>query len=220
MITIEAMGLTEAQGVTDFMLTALGEYSGCFYRGTTREPDEDGIVKTNAEVVQELKDHPKNRDLKTFNDADAARFGAVWREAIVEATNDFQAQNGGGLKKVYQKMPVEQLAKTAANRAWRKAGQAVLARMKDRLDKQLSAYNTGSESPAALVSPGYARWRQEKYGIPEGVVYKATGQLTEDLSPDVPGRISLVKGVAAVGRAEAAANIQSAVSALKSATGL
>jgi len=228
MITMEAMGLTEAQGVTDFMMTAIGEYSGCFYRGTTRFPDLEGKVLTNAEVVSQLaqgitfdgEPNPsKRRDLKTMSDSDAARFGAIWREKIVAACEDFQSKQTGQLKKVYQKMPVVQLAKIASARAWREAGQAVLAKMKSRQANQLSADGSGAESPAPHVSESYAKWRLKQYGVSEDRVYIATGQLMEDLSPDVPGRIQLVKGVSAVGRDEAAANVESAVASLKSFAG-
>lgn len=221
MISLEAMGLENAQELTDFMNAAIGEFSGCFYRGATREPDpKTGAILTNAEVVESLKNHPKRRDLKTFSDQQAAGLGSEWKEAIVAAADSFVSQQTGQLKKPYQKMKAIQMAKIASARSWRQVGQSVLAIMKRRQREQLAASADGSESAAAKVSPGYAKWRERQYGVSQDRVYIATGQLMEDLSPDVPGRIALMKGQAALDTATANANVRAAVSEVQAIAGL
>jgi hypothetical protein len=194
MITLEAMGLDNAQALTEFYLAALAEYSGCHYGGTTRS---DGL--RNTEVLDRLANpdpRPSDgkvckRDLRPFSDSVAAELGEVWKR-IVEDRAERIASAKPGSK--ITTMDARQQAKAASAAAWRAAGLAVQSRMQQRAQDQLSADDSGQESAAEPVSDWYAKQRKARYGVDEGAIYKASGQLLEDLSPNA-GRIVLDRGL-------------------------
>jgi hypothetical protein len=207
-ITLEAMGLAEAQELTDFYIAVLGEYSGCYYKGTKRN---DG--KTNAEVVGYLaegnnrSEEPIKRDLRTFSDKVAGMLGEAWKQVIENVANSM-VKKSGGFKKAYASKAGWERAKIASARAWKAAGMAVLEEMSRRHKEQLTADAQGNESPADLVGVAYAMARQKKYGVNPYAVYIATGQLQEDLQPEA-GRIALTKGGESMSRLNAAAEVAS-----------
>lgn len=193
MITIEAMGLEKAQALGDFLIAAIAEYSGCFYRGATRE---DGQA-TNGEIVTHLA--AGGRNLRPLSPEAARKLGDIWKAEVEKAAQSF-LNSQGEMKAAYARKESWERAKIASARAWRAAGQAVLAIMDRRRKQQLTASDGGAESTAKHVGDDYAEQRKRKYGVSEDKVYVATGQLMEDLSPDAEGRITLVKGAGASGR--------------------
>lgn len=202
------MGLAEAQELTDFYIAAIGEYSGCYYKGTRRT---DG--KTNAEIVGYLaegnnrSEEPIKRDLRTFSDKVAGMLGEAWKQVIENVANSM-IKKAGGFKKAYAKKSATDRAAIASARAWKAAGMAVLEEMSRRHKEQLTADEQGNESPADLVGVAYAMAREKKYGVNPYRVYVATGQLQEDLQPEA-GRISLTKGGTSAGRDAMAAEVAS-----------
>jgi hypothetical protein len=197
------MGLAEAQELTDFMVAALAEYSGIYYRGSTRE---DSSLK-NADVMTYLAENYPSRNLRPLSDAMAQMLGEGWKQEIDNAAQSM-CKKGGGLKKAYNKKAAYERAKIAAARAWKACGKAYLEELSRRIMGQITADDDGSESAADPVSDAYAATRESKYGIPRDRVYVATGQLLADLSPSVPGPMVLTKGEAAEGRAETRRNIR------------
>lgn len=219
-MTLESMGLAEAQEACEELRTALAEYSGCYYRGTTRA---DG--KRNAQVVTWLAEQEPRadgmggrRDLRTMSDNAAAELGQQFTQEMLKAMTSMYKKKGG-LKKAYAAKPDYARAKIQAARAWRVVGKNYLGKMWQRLQSQLSADDEGKETSAPAVELGYAVNRQKKYGVGIDRVYMATGDLFEDLSPE-DGRIALVKGGAAIGRAEFAAEVASAGRAIAGAFGI
>lgn len=181
MISIEAMGLDKAEAEAEYYKAAIAAYSGCHYRGSTRD---DG--KANALIVRYLADG--GREIREFSDKVAAEFGEAWKSEVERRVN--------------RMAPAESVAqarqKARANSAagWRKAARLVMERLSRRVNTGMDADAQGNDKAADKVDPNYAKSRQAKYGIPEEAVLKASGQLLDDVNPTHVGAIVLDRGTA------------------------
>jgi hypothetical protein len=156
--------------------------AGCILPAKRRQ---DGGV-TNADII-EHQANPLNgpsRDLRPTEE-DKAESTQIIKAAIM-AKLQMISKTGKRYKRwdeAKSKAFVARGAKDAdkiMSLALRRAGQAMKARMLDRL-------NGGGFEP---VGETYAARRQAKYGVPPGAVFKATGQLLSNIAD---GHIRLIR---------------------------
>lgn len=188
MITIEAIGLEGAAAQIDYLQNAIKAYSGCYYRGSSRQ-DAGG---TNAKVLGYLADNDPPRDLKTLSDENAEVIGDAWKGEVEKQLNMMAENAAAGGKAA--KLSTGGVARAASGAGMRAAGKVVLRMLRERIVQNLSADDSGNLSPAAPVSEAYAAQRERKYGVARNEVYKATGALLADMDPANTGQIVLVPG--------------------------
>lgn len=190
MMNFHAVGMENAAEMMALLGNLGGTVRGCRWMAHTRRGEKR--VSNNRQVVDWLADG--ERDIRpTEKDAtDAAKkfVASVYRymqivskskKRILKAGPELdaavaKAQAAGKLK-----------ANNASAKAYRAAAMVIKQRMLDRVES--GKVNTGSD--ADKVTKTYAKRRAKKYGIPDDVVFKATGQLVENLADN--GAFELVR---------------------------
>ncbi len=191
MITIDAIGLDKATGQAAYIKAAIAAYGGCYYRGSTR----NDIGGTNAAVVEKLKVGPPRRDIKTLSDENAEVIATAWQNEVMRKMDNMtdSAAAGGAVATIN----AQQIARAQSAAGFREAAKVVLRMLRQRIMSNLSADDSGGLSPAPKVNPGYAAARQARFGVSPDEVYKASGQLLNDMDPSNAGQIVLVPGTSA-----------------------
>lgn len=157
---LNTSGLKKAQNQLAILAQMGARTKGIYLPGT---PRGEGQL-TNGQIIDYLA--IGGRDIKA-NETDCDK-----------AADLFKAQVEQALQKVTDGTAITpQKVGMIAAKAWRAAGRYVKELMKQRVE----AGDTNS-GPARKVEEAYAKARQRKYGIPEDVVYKATGQLIANLA--------------------------------------
>lgn len=157
---IEARGLSKAKAQMDWLAKMGARISGVHLPGSAR--NDTGA--TNGEIIDYLAEG--GRDIRADQE-DADKAAMAFKVQVELALNKIKDVPRGSAK-------VQQ----EAAKAWRAAGRVIKEIMRERVDQ--GKVQGGGD--ASKVSEDYAAQRLRKYGIPEDIVFKATGQLLSNLS--------------------------------------
>ena len=166
---MKALGLDRASGICRALGLIGDSFNGIELAAKMRE---DGKLKNGA-VIDYLADG--GREIRpSAEEVDVAAFAFVKvAEVGLEAVKKSISMDSAKLK---LNPGVAAKARSVSAKAWRAAAKVAQKAMKERVQKGIN--RDGTRDP---VSPLYAEQRQKKYGIPPGVIFKATGQLLANL---------------------------------------
>jgi hypothetical protein len=161
MIQMDAIGLDKALAQLKALGGFIGMVKGAEFYGRTRR--DSG--KNNADVLDWLTEG--GRDIQKMGSKEMDRAAKALAK---EAERRLQHLPTG----ISQKRAVEILAA-----AYRDAGKEILEILTERIKKEI----TSDGNQAKKVTPEYAAERRRKYGVPDSAVFKATGQLLDNVNP-------------------------------------
>jgi hypothetical protein len=221
MLTVKTNGGDEAAIEMMAFLEELGARPrGAIFKGRKREENSkitnadiisfqaEGVKRKDRTVVRDITPNQDDSDdaSKTFRDRIENRLRVLSKPRKAR-----RIRSGKNKGKIRSKQKVVDSAAASALRA---AAQLVKERMKERVASTVD--NTGS--PLEQVEQTYALQRQTKYGIDTNQVFRATGQLINNIEDGV---ITIVKEKTLLDRITggAAEGAKQALSALKGRLG-
>jgi hypothetical protein len=204
-LNIKVHGLDRMVGVLNSISDVAGAYRGAVYQ----RPYAGKGPATTGELMHHLKSwegHTREEDGITISDRDLLSMDDNEQKKIAEAFrvtlfNEFRKARArrrraaGMIARGKTKLPTGKeraiprvQASVISTKAFRAAGRKVLEIMSNRIIRNQSA--GGNE--ATKVSDIYGRYRSKKYSVGISEVFKRTGQLLSNLSPDA-GSIAAIK---------------------------
>jgi len=187
MIQLEFAGLQETEELMGMMQAFGATAIGAAFKGKRREENKS---VNNAQILSWLAEAATPRNvLPTEDDAHAA--AEVFRDRLGNRLRVIAKRNPAfnSLRSttIFRSAKTKKNAEAALASALREACKKVAAILANRVSSQQG--NDGSG--LAHVTPEYAAARKRKYGVDEGSVLKASGQILENLEA---GTIRIIKG--------------------------
>ncbi|MCK4306509.1 MAG: hypothetical protein KAY24_19865 [Candidatus Eisenbacteria sp.] len=167
-LNLEAKGMTAAQAVVDAAQKLGSRLGGVELRGKSRP---EGSL-TNADVEKYLR--KGGRDFVTPDAACEAKIGEIIETIFGKELKRVQARN---IKKKKPKKLTKGQASAVCGIALKKAMEYWMEWSTTNIENKRLA----DGGIPKRVTEAYARYRLKKYGVPEDIVGKATGELLENL---------------------------------------
>lgn len=170
MITIEAEGMDEAVGTMKKLEKLGSSIAGISFMGDDRgRVNNAEIISFHANGINAL-DGTIVRNITAGNDA-IGRAGQAYMDVAAPFIDDPNSGEGDDNS-------VEREATRVSAKALKSAAEVIRLAMLDNVEKQIDR----DGNPLKSVDPIYANARAAKYGVPDSVVMKASGNLLSNLS--------------------------------------
>jgi hypothetical protein len=220
--TIQSNGGDEAAIEIQTFLAELGARPrGAIFKGRKRDENAaitnadlirfhaDGIVRKDGVIVRDITPNQEDSDTaaKIFRDRIENRLRILSKPRKAR-----KIKSGKRKGKIRSKQKVVDAAAASALRA-------AALHVKEQLGKRVQSGVDNTGSNLTEVTDEYAEWRQDKYGIGPNRVFKATGQMLNNI---LDGSITIVKEKTLLDQLSggAAEGAKAALSALKGKIGL